>query len=728
MKHLVSVILLSIVFIGCGGGGGGSAPVDTSGGATPTSSIDAKYYGAWKYADSGTEEYITSKTTLSITPVNDDLLQVTENGTTRHLIRDGLRYVNISGSVDSIDSSVSRSLRAGNIGGMNVILSNIKDDKIKSTPTVGTDGKFSDNTLPAGTYDITGSKDGLSFSSQVEISEEDTDLGAFVAVDETLHNFKAELIMDDEFIYADGNTYNGKIRVKNISQVDGIGLNYTITLTDENLKAFSHDNIVGSVLAGSYKDIPIHVSFNNFLFNQKDITINMLIKDVNNNEWNEKLIFKAYRDKFRLNLASEHANIRGYVTLPNKKQKMIALSSGYVDLPTMYGDNYYIVLSNPDISQETSYSIGYETSTADLSAFSNTSAYESENGSMSGAIKIDKGTNISSYLHVGDIDFYKLEMNDGIRLFDSEFNANLNSVYYSNEVLVTNLLLQDGTQITVNNGNIILNNINVGQSHSISLNDKIKIELESAHNFNQANTSIIKLGELHTSYSVVTKEDLEVSNLNNEIIKNAAISTAYISKDINISNINNRVEISIDNGQIIKNGVGINANSTTVINGDIINIKLLSSYNFDDDIVSNVTIGKSKFYIKIITADIVTINNANDTISYWADKQYELTDLINWDNATNYCNNLDYGGFTDWRLPTKSELQTIRTMSGDGIIHIDYSLKYGFNELTDYRLKRFWTSEQGTVPNYYWTVPFNNDSISTYHKTQVNLVRCIRTN
>jgi hypothetical protein len=33
--------------------------------------------------------------------------------------------------------------------------------------------------------------------------------------------------------------------------------------------------------------------------------------------------------------------------------------------------------------------------------------------------------------------------------------------------------------------------------------------------------------------------------------------------------------------------------------------------------------------------------------------------LMNWSDAVTYCNNLDYAGYTDWRLPNVNELESL---------------------------------------------------------------------
>ncbi len=57
------------------------------------------------------------------------------------------------------------------------------------------------------------------------------------------------------------------------------------------------------------------------------------------------------------------------------------------------------------------------------------------------------------------------------------------------------------------------------------------------------------------------------------------------------------------------------------------------------------------------------VDNGNDTVSdnatglMW--QQSDGSSTMNWESALNYCGNLDYAGYDDWRLPNAKELQSI---------------------------------------------------------------------
>lgn len=69
-------------------------------------------------------------------------------------------------------------------------------------------------------------------------------------------------------------------------------------------------------------------------------------------------------------------------------------------------------------------------------------------------------------------------------------------------------------------------------------------------------------------------------NFTIEAVTNAELSTHITSSDINISGISGSVSVSLDTGTLIKNGTELSSNSTTIVQGDILAIKLLSSSSY----------------------------------------------------------------------------------------------------------------------------------------------------
>ncbi len=82
-----------------------------------------------------------------------------------------------------------------------------------------------------------------------------------------------------------------------------------------------------------------------------------------------------------------------------------------------------------------------------------------------------------------------------------------------------------------------------------------------------------------------------------------------------------------------------------------------------------------------------------------------------WGHAMRYCRNLNYGGYTDWRLPTADEL-----------MHLHSKQAEVFN---NYRDGDFWSSTPATDVRYYVVFPADAYRYKRYKK-ESNYIRCVR--
>jgi len=130
-------------------------------------------------------------------------------------------------------------------------------------------------------------------------------------------------------------------------------------------------------------------------------------------------------------------------------------------------------------------------------------------------------------------------------------------------------------------------------------------------------------------------------------------------------------------------------------------------------------------WVGIVSAALV--DNRDGTISdtetglMW--RQAE-TRLMNWQEALAYCENLvlpAVGGYDDWRLPDRYELQSL----------VDYSSDYTCLDQTFFpwvMLSQYWTSTTYTlVPSFAWIVYFGNGLVyyndKSYYSFYVRPVR-----
>ncbi len=132
--------------------------------------------------------------------------------------------------------------------------------------------------------------------------------------------------------------------------------------------------------------------------------------------------------------------------------------------------------------------------------------------------------------------------------------------------------------------------------------------------------------------------------------------------------------------------------------------------------------GVTPSYIRDDAKEIVT---DNITKLQWQDDEEVKTIRKTWQSANNYCSNLNLGGYSDWRLPTIVELQSI-VDNGKYNPAID-------TVFVNYTSNDYWvsTSYAGDPDTYRWFVNFKNGSTNIYYNSHDDNsfsgnVRCVR--
>jgi hypothetical protein len=92
-----------------------------------------------------------------------------------------------------------------------------------------------------------------------------------------------------------------------------------------------------------------------------------------------------------------------------------------------------------------------------------------------------------------------------------------------------------------------------------------------------------------------------------------------------------------------------------------------------------------------------------------------------WDNAVGYCQDLELGGYTDWRMPSRQELLSI----------VDYG-RYNpaINPIFSCSSQKYWkywtASANAHRLEYVWSVSFDGGHSYYYYKNITDRVRCVR--
>ncbi|MBP5434966.1 DUF1566 domain-containing protein [bacterium] len=122
------------------------------------------------------------------------------------------------------------------------------------------------------------------------------------------------------------------------------------------------------------------------------------------------------------------------------------------------------------------------------------------------------------------------------------------------------------------------------------------------------------------------------------------------------------------------------------------------------------------FTVQTISSQKVVLDN--NTGLMW--QQTIPTSTYTWANAVSYCENLEYAGYTDWRLPTPKELLTI-------VDNSKYNPAIDTTYFPNTPSSYFWSSSTFV---YYtdaaWYVDFNYGYVYNDYKTNSYYVRCVR--
>ncbi len=161
------------------------------------------------------------------------------------------------------------------------------------------------------------------------------------------------------------------------------------------------------------------------------------------------------------------------------------------------------------------------------------------------------------------------------------------------------------------------------------------------------------------------------------------------------------------------------------------------SWSIPYDVSKNVNTTSTRRGEIIIGNDVFKISQEGaDSVSYydrttslmWQDQPHteeeadaydnneEAGKVLRWENALNYCSNLKLNNYTDWHLPTDSELLSI--VDEDNTPAIKSGFKYALT-------KGYWTSTEKDTEKAY-DVAFYNGNLGSYDKTRSAYIRCVR--
>lgn len=106
----------------------------------------------------------------------------------------------------------------------------------------------------------------------------------------------------------------------------------------------------------------------------------------------------------------------------------------------------------------------------------------------------------------------------------------------------------------------------------------------------------------------------------------------------------------------------------------------------------------------------------------------KYNNLITYAEAVKYCENLNFAGFDDWRLPTINELLSITddTRFEPAINKAFKNVAYETNDKGEKSYGWYWSSTRSADVWSLWVVHFRLGSVDWYGVLPRNFVRCVR--
>jgi len=190
--------------------------------------------------------------------------------------------------------------------------------------------------------------------------------------------------------------------------------------------------------------------------------------------------------------------------------------------------------------------------------------------------------------------------------------------YRSNEISINGLDCSTVIASTTA-GTLVKNNQETNTSSvNVTNGDTIKVKINLSNDFNNTTSVSLTVGKQSKDFSITTLASFF------DDIKDANKSTDYTSNPFEAITDGN---ISIDSGVLIKNNIELTSQTTTVTNGDMIEIKLTSSNDLNNTVTSNVIIGDINDSFSVTTSVYEELNVDTYSIDANTTELYYLTIL-----------------------------------------------------------------------------------------------------
>lgn len=461
-KFLCFAVLLSVLFLSCSfiteeNTNKNSIPSedDSKDEVINKISIPKEFWGTWIQMDTGDEIYINDEAVLK---ANTDDWSIRYQGIKWIVIQEGIdgyileseeviRHDNsvffrkggkkrgFSATISGFSASKNYNGRGIGIGSQGITGRRENEENSSDTETVTSqDGEILD--FEGGVADdpqIVTVTDGVNTGEIIVTPEYDGEnIGTIPVVEPGKYAFKTSFTVLNEnigFIYGNNlGTYNISINIKNIGEEICSTSVYSISWDDPNLRVrdLQTEGNFSSINPGDSKKIEGTFSYGYFDEEYKDVILKITITDSKHGQtWYDYVTLRFYRGWIDLKINAlnfnqlSSAKLKGFIIYPDGRSQRFTISSRntkVVQVPWSIND-YYVVLSGANSDTEMGYSFVASEygEPADLTAtwsIDEINSCESNDKIMDAYFINDLKTPIKSYLHNGDIDYFRFNVSD----------------------------------------------------------------------------------------------------------------------------------------------------------------------------------------------------------------------------------------------------------------------------------------------------------------------------
>ena len=421
-------------------------------------------WGKWKRIDNGQVYTISGDSikcdwetfdNVELKKESENILVLGSGATAYRLFRTGGGTRSFTAKVAGFQDVVSRGPGDSEMQGKKDVKVNRKSKDITSdtgTAVSGEDGTITFEDVVADEVQIitVETESGKTIEVELKPSYDGEDVGTIPIV-ESGYSFKttysigdSEWYNDNQQLYCFGNNFKEyylTFRFTNIGDDTCKTAAYELLYNDPQLKLSTTSGAISSITPDGYKDVPVKVSYGDLDEYYKDVTIAIKITDSKlRKTWLDSITLRFYQTPISLNMYAYGANktgqLNGFVICPDGRSEYFdAWHDWAINKLVPYNKNgsndYTVVFSATDANNEMAYTLNarhcqnnvvdrfdfssYFESSSQNELFDFFDSYEDGEGNNTEDTAVefeDSMETIKSYVQYGDIDYFKLNLDD----------------------------------------------------------------------------------------------------------------------------------------------------------------------------------------------------------------------------------------------------------------------------------------------------------------------------